>query len=112
MQVLMAVLLMMLLCGSGTELFAQEVGHAAVGAQIVQQLCTDCHKIEAGQRRPESDDEDDEAPSFVEIANDPSTTPLSLRVFFQSNHENMPNLHISQEQADDLVAYILSLKRK
>jgi hypothetical protein len=46
------------------------------------------------------------------VANDPSTTPLSLRVFFQSSHENMPDLHISQSQADDLVAYILSLKKE
>jgi cytochrome c len=111
MQVLLAVLLMVLLC-SDTELSAQEVGHAAVGARIVQQLCADCHRIEAGQGRSENDDEDGEAPSFVDVANDPSTTPLSLRVFFRSNHESMPNLHISQDQVDDLVAYILSLKRK
>jgi hypothetical protein len=53
-----------------------------------------------------------EAPNFVEIAKEPSITPLSLRVFFQSNHENMPNLHISTTEADNLVAYILSLKQK
>ncbi len=60
--------------------------------------CSECHLSEA--------------PSFVEVANEPSTTPLSLRVFLQSNHENMPNLHISPSEADDLVAYILSLKQK
>ena len=52
------------------------------------------------------------AASFLEIANEPSITPLSLRVYFQSNHENMPNLHISTTEADSLVAYILSLKQK
>ena len=103
---------MILLCGGATESFAQEVGNAAVGARIVQQLCTECHQIEARQGHSSNDDEEDEPSSFMDVANDSTTTPLSLRIFFRSNHENMPNLHISQDQADDLVAYILSLKRK
>jgi cytochrome c len=53
-----------------------------------------------------------EAPNFVEIAKEPSITPLSLRVFFQSSHQNMPDFHIPPSQADDLTAYILSLKHK
>jgi mono/diheme cytochrome c family protein len=69
--------------------------------------CSECHKVDPNQRLV---DPDAEAP-FEEVANEPSTTPLSLRVFFQSNHENMPDLHISKSQADDLVAYILSLKK-
>jgi hypothetical protein len=52
------------------------------------------------------------AASFLEIANEPSITPLSLRVFFQSSHQNVPDFHISASQVDDLSAYILSLKRK
>jgi cytochrome c len=35
----------------------------------------------------------------------------SLKVFFQTSHRNMPNLIITPAQADDLVNYILSLKR-
>ncbi len=45
-------------------------------------------------------------------AKEPSITPLSLQVFFQSNHQNMPDFHISRSQADDLSPYILSLKHK
>jgi hypothetical protein len=33
-----------------------------------------------------------------------------LRVWFQSSHRSMPDLHISERQADDLVAYIVSLR--
>jgi mono/diheme cytochrome c family protein len=84
----------------GTQTFAQEPGDIAAGRRLAQQWCSECHLI------------DSEAPSFVEVANEPSTTPLSLRVFLQSNHKNMPNLHISPSEADDLVAYILSLKKK
>ena len=95
---------------------AAEPGTIAGGHRIAQQWCSECHQIEPNQDRigkdHGSDSDQAEAPSFVDVANDPSTTPLSLRVFFQSNHENMPNLHISQSDADDLVAYILSLKTK
>ena len=40
-----------------------------------------------------------------------STTALSLTVFFRSNHKNMPNLILSNTEADDIIAYILSLKK-
>lgn len=42
----------------------------------------------------------------------PSTTALSLKVFLRTNHNNMPNLHLSDAETDDLVAYILSLKNQ
>jgi mono/diheme cytochrome c family protein len=93
----------------GTGAFAQEPGNIAAGRRIAQQLCSECHKIDPAQRLV---DPDAQAPTFVEVANEPSTTLLSLRAFFQSNHENMPDLHISRSQADDLVAYILSLKKQ
>ena len=51
------------------------------------------------------------APDFVRIANRTSTTELSLKVFLRSNHRSMPNLIISPDQANDLVQFILSLKR-
>jgi cytochrome c len=92
-----------------TEAFAAEAGDVAAGHRLARQWCSECHQIDAKRRhvkRPAN------AASFLEIANEPSTTPLSLRVFFRSNHENMPNLHVSQSQADDLAAYILSLKRR
>jgi cytochrome c len=51
------------------------------------------------------------APDFAAIANQPSTTALSLMVFLQTSHKSMPNLVIAPGEADDLVNYILSLKR-
>jgi mono/diheme cytochrome c family protein len=104
---LMGVFASTLLCG-GTAAFTQETGNIAAGRRLAQHWCSECHKIDPAQRLV---DPDAEAPTFEEVANEPSTTPLSLRVFFQSNHENMPDLHISRSQADDLVTYILSLKK-
>ena len=41
-----------------------------------------------------------------------STTPLSLRVFLQTPHNRMPDLHLSRTEIDDLIGYILSLRDK
>ncbi len=53
----------------------------------------------------------DAPPSFQSIADLPSTTGLALTVFLHSNHKNMPNLILSKPEANDAIAYILSLKR-
>ena len=50
------------------------------------------------------------APSFLDVANMPSTTALSLKVFLRTSHKEMPNLIISETDTDDLIAYILNLK--
>jgi hypothetical protein len=47
-----------------------------------------------------------------DIANLRSTTAISLKAFLRSNHSNMPNFIISSADTDDVIAYILSLKRK
>jgi hypothetical protein len=37
-------------------------------------------------------------------------TATALRVALSSSHETMPNLILKDEEADSLIAYILSLK--
>jgi cytochrome c len=79
---------------------------AAAGHRLADAWCKDCHAIEAataGTANP--------APDFAQIANKPSTTALSVKVFLQTSHPSMPNLVIAPDQADDLANYILSLKR-
>ena len=84
--------------------FAQS-GERAVGRRIATELCGDCHEVRppfpAFYRYP---------PTFEEIAKRPSTTRLALKVFLQSNHTIMPNFIVSKSDADDIIAYILSLK--
>ena len=53
----------------------------------------------------------DDPPSFQSIADLPSTIKLSLKVFLRSNHRNMLNLILSEAESDDVIAYILSLKK-
>ena len=50
-------------------------------------------------------------PSFQSIADQPSTTGISMNVFLHSNHNNMPDFILSSAEANDLIAYILSLKK-
>jgi mono/diheme cytochrome c family protein len=78
----------------------------SAGHRLAQAWCKDCHAIEAATAGTMGG-----PPDFIAVANRPSTTELSLKVFFQTSHRNMPNLIIKPDQADDLVSYILSLKR-
>jgi mono/diheme cytochrome c family protein len=79
-------------------------GNPLMGRQTALALCGPCHQV--GEMR-----RDGGPPSFVDVANLHSTTALSLRVFLRSNHNEMPNLMISDVETSDLIAYILTLKQ-
>src|SRR5260221_795249 len=74
---------------------------ASLGHRLAEAWCKECHAIGATTT----------APAFIDIVSQPSTTALSLKVFLRSNHPSIPNLVMAPDQADDLVNYILSLKR-
>jgi cytochrome c len=78
----------------------------AEGRRLAEAWCKNCHAIDATAGGASGT-----APDFAAVANQPSTTALALRVFLQSNHRSMPNLILTPGQSDDLVSYILSLKR-
>jgi len=85
---------------------AQNIGgNIEAGRALAQAWCAECHRVEPGRFGIFAAD-------FGEVANLPSTTALSLRVFLQSNHKEMPNISLKPAEADDIIAYILSLKRK
>jgi mono/diheme cytochrome c family protein len=82
-------------------------GDINMGQQLAQRWCSDCHAV--GLENAEAHGS---VPSFVSIAEMPSTTSISLHAFLQTSHERMPNLQLTQTEIDDVVAYILSLKGK
>ena len=88
---------------SGAPLPSESI---SAGHRLAEAWCKDCHAIE-----PMTMGARGSPPDFTAIANRPSTTALSLKVFFKTSHRRMPNLIIAPEQADDLTNYILSLKR-
>ncbi|MBL8704489.1 MAG: hypothetical protein JNM30_06595, partial [Rhodospirillales bacterium] len=53
----------------------------------------------------------DLAPPFATLAADPRTTEFRLRAFLMTPHQNMPDFRLSRSETDDLIGYILSLRR-
>ena len=90
---------------TSSEVMHAQGGDVDRGRTLARDWCAECHKVEEGRYGIFAAD-------FAEVANLPSTTALSLRVFFQSNHKEMPDFSLKPADADDIIAYILSFKRK
>lgn len=86
---------------------ADQLGTASEGQLYARTHCAECHAIE-----PMTDDLSPNyaAPRFVDIANTPGMTERALVVSLQTPHETMPDLIIPEDNRDDLIAYIMSLK--
>jgi hypothetical protein len=74
-------------------------GNPLRGRQMPTTLCSSCHRV-LPMTLPDKGD----PPSFQSIADLPSTTELSLKVFLRSNHRNMPNPILSEAESDDVIA--------
>ncbi|WP_257170588.1 cytochrome c [Bradyrhizobium sp. SRS-191] len=101
---LAALLLIRLHYASGATPAAESV---QAGRKLAEAWCSPCHAIDASAARAQTRT----APDFAAVANMPSTTELSLKVFLQSSHPTMPNVILTPEQRGDLVNYILSLRQ-
>lgn len=86
---------------------SQTFGDASAGRAIAATFCAQCHRISALDR-----DTDRMPPDFAAVANMPSFTELSMRVFLQTPHGQMPRYQFSQNELDDIIAYLASLKRR
>jgi mono/diheme cytochrome c family protein len=98
----------LLLIGSISTLAAQEIGNATAGRRLATDWCSSCHVVGPVAERGTSNG----APTFTAIAGMKSTTPTTLKVFLQTPHNGMPDLHLSRGEIGDLTTYILSLKHK
>lgn len=87
---------------------AQEgvAGDPGAGRVLAEQMCVECHQIEAGEHTPVGKD----APSFHAVSQTTGMTPMALYVWLYSPHPTMPHIRLEQEQAEDVVAYIWSLR--
>lgn len=81
---------------------------ASKGQRLVEAWCVECHAID-GDAVVRTDKR--QGPDLRKIANMPATTALALKVFLRTPHANMPNIIIQPSDADEIVHYILSLKR-
>jgi len=98
----------MLLAAAAMPAAAQpEPGDPRAGLRVAATWCANCHRVAPDGPGPTTD----AAPSFRSIARMTSTTSMSLRAFLQTPHANMPDYRLTREELDDVVAYLISLKR-
>jgi hypothetical protein len=86
------------------------------GREFALELCADCHVVASDQHnRPVHVQQ---IPSFAAIANRRGTTSQSLHVFIRTTHSsitqpgNMPILEVPDYEIDEIIDYILSLRKK
>jgi mono/diheme cytochrome c family protein len=84
-------------------------GDPRAGRAFATDNCQQCHEIGNGRKllSPLA-----AGPAFRDVANASTTTPLSLHVFLMTSHPTMPNIILSKKEVDDVVSYILSLRRQ
>jgi mono/diheme cytochrome c family protein len=95
-----------IMSASTLPLAAAEVGSVEEGHRLARESCSQCHLL--GNETGRSTNE--KAPQFRVIANVPGMTSAALRVILVTPHRHMPALAVRGEEADSIVAYILSLK--
>ncbi|MEW6641001.1 MAG: cytochrome c [Pseudomonadota bacterium] len=88
----------------------------ARGRRFAELVCSTCHRV--SEDKTQIPLARDPGPAFVEIAGRSSTTDASLRAFLANDHPNMgpsarmPNPQLVDYQIEEVVAYILSLRRR
>ena len=91
----------------GGTVQAAELGDIDAGLQFAAQHCAGCHDI--GTQNPMTTVSG--VPTFATVANNAGITRTSLVVWMQTSHPEMPDLILEPQDLDNVVAYILSLKK-
>jgi mono/diheme cytochrome c family protein len=86
---------------------AQEFGNAKHGRTLALQVCAQCHAVRTRDINPPNS----QAPSFAAIAVTPGMTEAALNAFLHTSHRTMINIILTDNQTNDIIAYILSLKK-
>ncbi len=86
----------------------------SAGHALSLEFCASCHVVAADQQKPPL--YPDAPPSFAAIATQRATTTASLRRFVRTTHPSiaaplkMPGVQVTDDQLDQIVAYIISLR--
>ncbi|SFV30051.1 hypothetical protein SAMN04488557_1398 [Hyphomicrobium facile] len=101
------VLAMTLALLTPVEAHAGEPGNANVGRTFALDHCSECHAVKENEALSPNAG----APSFTSVANTSGMTGLALSAWLDTAHPTMPNFILSKQDRDDVIAYIISLKR-
>jgi mono/diheme cytochrome c family protein len=85
---------------------AAQIGSVEQGLAIARERCAECHLSVKEKGRSTNE----KAPTFERIANIPGMTATALKAALNTSHRTMPNLVIKDDDADSIIAYILSLR--
>lgn len=78
----------------------------AHGRAVAEAWCANCHVVSGSARSGA-----DAAPSFASIARR-APDPAELRGWLANRHKStMPNYDLSRSEVEDVIAYLLSLRR-
>jgi len=75
------------------------------GLALAKRWCASCDVVSAEQQRASVD-----VPPFATIARSPNFDARHLAYFLLNPHPKMPDLPLSRGAADDIAAYIATLK--
>lgn len=109
-RAVMALLGGIYLAGPPTDTRAQTTGggSAEAGRATAMTICANCHLVATGQRQPPMDS----VPSFDALARDPRMSEARLRGFLNRPHPPMPDPQLSRDELENLVSFILLLRRQ
>ena len=83
---------------------AQEIGDPAQGRALVHQWCVACHVVDHAGRGA------DAGPPLPALLEDHLRTPDEIRGWLASPHPAMPDLVLTRQEIEDVVAYLESLR--
>lgn len=81
-------------------------GNAAVGKMLATTWCSSCHLVSPDQTSATT-----EAPPFESIAERSDNEIAALALFLADPHPPMPQMSLTRQEIQNLLAYIGSLKR-
>jgi hypothetical protein len=80
---------------------ASSAADLVAGESLAHKRCTQRHDIRADRLGPNLS-----APTFPELAAEPSITEYPLRALLESPHETMPHIKFTPDELDCIVGYI------
>lgn len=84
---------------------ASAAGDARTGKHLAQVWCSSCHLVSSEQKQANA-----AVPPFAEIAKKANFNAAKLAFFLLDPHPVMPNMSLSRREAQDIAAYIESLR--
>jgi mono/diheme cytochrome c family protein len=98
-------------CTTAIGVFAADIVRSALaadasnGKRLAELWCSACHVVTVSQRQANAD-----APPFEEIAKRPNFSERGLATFLLDPHAKMPNMNLTRIEADEIAAYIGTLR--